>query len=189
LADAGAAMGRAGVAAVYLLHGTFCGNDSLGLLTELSRFAPHAAERMRRAVKSGFDLLLGETGNYTSEFAATLEHGLSAGAGRAIPVGRFNWASHNTHIARADGAVRLIDELARVALNLDSPAPSPSEGRVGEGGGAGTNVQPAHGAIPPPPKPPPPYPLPAEGRGTERRPCRPAFCCGATATAATSSHC
>ena len=33
---------------------------------------------------------------------------------------RFNWSSQNKHIGRADGAVRLIDELSRVAESSDS---------------------------------------------------------------------
>lgn len=121
-------MGQANVAAVYLVHGTFCGNDVLGVLTELARVAPSASERVRRLVKGAFDAVLGEVANFTHGFAERLECGLRAGADRTIPVRRFNWASPNTHIARADGAVRLIDELARVAREIRLPAPSPSEG-------------------------------------------------------------
>jgi hypothetical protein len=129
------AMGRANVAAIYLVHGTFCGNDLLGVLTELARVAPSASERMRRLVKGAFDAVLGEVSNFTVGFAGRLERGLSAGAERTIPVRRFNWASPNTHIARADGAVRLIDELATLSTTLVSPAPSLAEGRAGEGTG------------------------------------------------------
>jgi hypothetical protein len=132
-------MGQANVAAVYLIHGTFCGNDVLGVLTELARVAPQFSEQLRRLVKSSFDAVLGETGNFSHGFTQRMERSLSAGAGRTIPVRRFNWASPNTHVARADGAVRLIDELAGVAAQKDFPAPSPSEGRAGEGGAPGTS--------------------------------------------------
>jgi hypothetical protein len=129
MAAAGATLGRANVAAVYLIHGTFAGNDVLGLLTELARFAPDLSESLRRFTKSATDLVLGETGNYTADFVARMGTALSAGAGRAIPVRRFNWSGQNTHVARADGAVRLIDELATLALqaptdeNRDVPPP------------------------------------------------------------------
>ena len=115
MASAGRSFGDADVAAVYLVHGTFCGNDPLGVLTELSRRAPATAERLRRWLKAAVDAIIGETGNYTAAFAERMEKGLAVGAGRPLPVRLFNWSSQNNHIARADGAVRLIDELARFA--------------------------------------------------------------------------
>ena len=39
LESSGAVLGRAGVAGVYCVHGTFAGGDPLGLLTELARVA------------------------------------------------------------------------------------------------------------------------------------------------------
>lgn len=108
-------MGAAGVVALYLVHGTFAGNDVLGLLTELARIAPSLSETLRKLGKGALDAVIGETGNYTAEYAARIEERLSAGAGLPIAVRRFNWSSHNNHIGRADGAVRLIAELARFA--------------------------------------------------------------------------
>lgn len=134
MAAVGATLARANVAAVYLVHGTFTGNDPLGLLTELARFAPRLSERLRRVAKGAADLVIGETGNYTAGFAARMETALSAGAGRTIPVRRFHWSGQNTHVSRADGAVRLIDELAKLAMTQLPPAPSPAAGRAGEGG-------------------------------------------------------
>ncbi len=136
LAAAGATLGRANVAAVYLVHGTFCGNDLLGMWTELARVAPGLSRQLRRVTKGFMNLMLGESGNYTARNAGRLQTGLSAGAGRPIPVRLFQWSSQNNHIARADAAVRLIDELASCAAELETetPAPSPtaSAGRAGE---------------------------------------------------------
>ena len=126
-------MGRAGVAAVYLVHGTFAGNDALGLLTELERFAPRMTASLRRWFKSAVNAVIGETGNFTSAYAARMEAALSAGAGRPIPVQFFHWSSQNTHIARADGAVRLIDELARVAPTISPPTAAPEVATGGSG--------------------------------------------------------
>ncbi len=115
LAVAGASFQRAQVAAIYCVHGTFVGNDFLGLLTELSRFAPGLSKSLSQVGKRVVDNFTGEAGNYTREFTAALESGLAVGAKRNIPVRLFNWSSQNNHIARADGAIRLIGELAQHA--------------------------------------------------------------------------
>jgi len=118
LAAAGGAFAEAGVAAVYLVHGTFTGNDALGLLTELARCAPNLAESLRKLSKGAINAILGEMANYTPQFASRMEMGLSGGVGHGaprLPVRLFNWSSQNHHISRADAAVRLIDELARLA--------------------------------------------------------------------------
>ena len=120
LAVAGASFDRAQVAAIYCVHGTFVGNDVLGLLTELSRFAPGLSQSLSRCGKRLVDLVTGEAGNYTREFTDVLETGLAVGAERTMPVRLFHWSSENNHIARADGAIKLIAELARLASELDS---------------------------------------------------------------------
>jgi hypothetical protein len=138
VAAAGKSFGAAGVVGVYLVHGTFAGNDALGLLTELARFAPGVSESLRKLEKSAVDALVGESGNYTPEFTARFEELLTEGAGRPIPVRLFNWSSQNNHIGRADGAVRLLDELANFAERLPAyvipPAPSPRRGGSSEHG-------------------------------------------------------
>jgi hypothetical protein len=118
MAAAGRAFVEAGVRALYLVHGTFAGNDALGLLTELSRFAPGLAGTLRRLSKAGFDALVGETGNYTRQFAQRMEAALGANADRPLPVCNIYWASQNHHVSRADSAILLIDELARFASSL-----------------------------------------------------------------------
>lgn len=120
MAAAGQRFSQAGVAAIYCLHGTFAGNDALGLYTELERFAPQLASSLRRATKGAFDWLIGETGNYTADFAERMETALTTGAERPMPVRLFHWASQNHHISRADAAVRLVDELASNAESLAS---------------------------------------------------------------------
>jgi hypothetical protein len=140
MAAAGRRFSEAGVAAIYCLHGTFAGNDALGLYTEVERFAPRLASSLRRATKSAFDWLIGETGNYTPEFAERMETALTAGAERPIPVRLFHWAAQNHHISRADAAVRLVDELASQAEAHNLQVPSPLRGGLGRGEAAGTRV-------------------------------------------------
>lgn len=104
------------VAAVYLIHGTFVGTDALGLIEDLSRFAPQAAAPLRQMMKRTMDGIYREAGNYTPEYARLFEFTLSGDQARPIPVRLFNWTSENHHLGRASAAVRLIDELSRLAL-------------------------------------------------------------------------
>ncbi len=115
---AGARFGQAQVAAIFCVHGTFTGTDILGLLTELARFAPSLSHKLSLVGKRTIDLLVREIGNYTPQFIAAMQQTLSAGAGRTIPVQQFLWAGQNNHISRADGAVRLIANLADFAKTL-----------------------------------------------------------------------
>jgi len=128
LAAAGAVLGQAGVVAVFCVHGTFAGNDALGLMTEMARVMPSLSKTLSQFGKQTVDLLAGEMGNYTPAYMATMEAGLSAGAGRPISVRPFNWSSQNNHIGRADGAVRLLAELAELASSLADPPPSSAKG-------------------------------------------------------------
>ena len=122
LAACGQTFADAGVAAIYLTHGTFAGNDALGFVTELARYAPGLSDALRRAGKGVVDAVAGELGNFTPEYAERLQRGLSAGAERTIPVRPFNWSSQNNHIGRADGAIELLVELATFAEGLPAAA-------------------------------------------------------------------
>lgn len=93
----------------------------LGLLTELSRFAPSLSKQLSKVGKRLIDLATGEAGNYTSGFTKLLERSLVTDNGPTISVKQFHWSSQNNHIARADGAIRLIDQLANFAETLDQP--------------------------------------------------------------------
>ncbi|MHC4960171.1 MAG: hypothetical protein ACYTGN_17595, partial [Planctomycetota bacterium] len=105
---AGEAYRAAGVAAIYLVHGTFVGTDASGLIGELSRFAPGAGARLRRWWKRTVDRVAGDAANYTEEYARALE------AAVGIPVRLFLWSSENHHLGRSRAAVRLLDELAGI---------------------------------------------------------------------------
>jgi len=107
----GTALRRADVAAVYLVHGTFVGPDVLGIVAELARVLPSAGKAMRRVIKRIVDRLAGEVGNYSAAYARCFAAAMEVPGQRRIPVRLFNWSSENHHIGRADGAVRLIDEL------------------------------------------------------------------------------
>lgn len=101
----------AGVAAVYLVHGTFVGHDAGGLWAELSRLLPAAGDFFRQLNKKWIDAVVGEQGNYTERYAQLFEQSINHNDRRRIPVRLFHWSSENHHIGRAAAAVRLLDEL------------------------------------------------------------------------------
>ncbi|QDS97097.1 hypothetical protein [Adhaeretor mobilis] len=127
IAAAGEIYNDANVAAIYCVHGTFAGTDTFGMLTELARYAPALGEGLQHARKRVFDFFARETGNYTPRFAKDFETALSGRLSRKwpIPVHLFNWSGLNNHIGRADGAIRLLIQLADHATNtpeaLDHP--------------------------------------------------------------------
>ncbi len=112
----GQALSDANVAAVYLVHGTFVGDDALGLLSGFSRFFPQSGQALREMSKRLADHVMGDVGNYTPEFARLFEKSIQVPQRSRIPVRLFRWSSENHHIGRADGAVRLIAELASLEL-------------------------------------------------------------------------
>ena len=118
LAAAGTQFRAAGVRYLYLIHGTFAGNDAFGLFGEIARYFPEVGESLRSMGKRTFDKIIGEAGNYTDEFADVLSKGLNADAGDSQPIAvkRFHWSSENHHIARADAAIELIDEFSKLEL-------------------------------------------------------------------------
>jgi hypothetical protein len=80
---------------------------------ELARVFPKAGRAVRRAIQQIVDRLSGEVGNYTGALAECFERSINSPKRPPIPVRRFHWSSENHHLGRADGAVRLIDELVR----------------------------------------------------------------------------
>ena len=113
MAHVGRTLRRAGVRAVYLMHGTFAGQDAFGLIRSLAHLFPEQAGKLRQLRKEIFDRLAKDTGNYTSQYADAFEQ--STG----VPVRRFLWSSENHHIGRADAAVRWVAELASLNLSRD----------------------------------------------------------------------
>jgi len=67
-------------------------------------------------IKSMVDKAAGDVANYTAQYARCFEEAINEPRKTYIPVRLFHWSSENNHIGRADGAVRLIDELASLEL-------------------------------------------------------------------------
>lgn len=107
---------EAGVVAVYLVHGTFFGTDALGLMADVARLSPAAADVLRQWNKQIIDAVAGDAGNFTPGYARQLEQSLQPPSGDGapvLPVRLWHWSSENHHLGRADGAVKLLDDLIR----------------------------------------------------------------------------
>jgi len=122
VAQFGEVLRAANVAAIYLIHGTFAGNDPLGVLTGIGRLVPRWSDAVRGRYKMAVDVLAGQRGNYSPQFAQKIEAALNPDGQVIVPVRRFGWSSENHHIGRADAAIRLLDRLAEDDL--------PSGGRI-----------------------------------------------------------
>ncbi len=117
MAHLGRGLARSGVAVIYLVHGTFVGNDAIGILRDLARLWPAAAQLLARYQKAAVDRYLQEQGNYTSEFAQRMQRQLNVGLNEEqIPVRLFQWSSENHHLGRMEGALELIEELEQARL-------------------------------------------------------------------------
>ena len=105
----------ANVQEILLVHGTFVGDDLLGLSNTLGHVFPKAAKQLREVAKRLVDALANDTGNYTQAYADTFEDALHREGTQRISVHRFHWSGQNNHIGRADAAVRLFATLNQTA--------------------------------------------------------------------------
>ena len=101
----------AGVTTVYLVNGTFGGDDPNGLWASLDRLAPRFTQRRRQATIRLVDAIAGEAGNFTSGYANSMQRGLQENLGRGLQVERLYWSGENHHLGRATGAMQLLDHL------------------------------------------------------------------------------
>jgi hypothetical protein len=123
LRAAGSQLRAANVSTIYLVHGTFVGADAWGVLRQVARVLPKAADAAQQINRRLMDHATGDRGNYNARFAEVFEAALHTPHERLIPVRRFEWTSENHHLGRAEAAVRLIDELANRKI-------VPANGRV-----------------------------------------------------------
>ena len=113
----GTRLRKAGVSEIILVHGTFAGNDVLGLVREVARLSPQMASALKSLSKQLFDEVAGEIGNYPESFASRLEHLINDEHQVPIPVSRFNWSGENHHLGRAGGAIALLAKIISGSFN------------------------------------------------------------------------
>ncbi|QDT04405.1 hypothetical protein K227x_27960 [Rubripirellula lacrimiformis] len=75
----------AGVGRVLLLHGTFAGDDAMGMIRGLARIAPGSAAWMSELAKRWVDQVIGDVGNFTDAYARSMSIALNRKTETAPP--------------------------------------------------------------------------------------------------------
>lgn len=103
-----------GVRQILLVHGTFAGNDALGLFDLLEPIEQEVtgfttlSKLLKVKGKDLLDRIAGDIGNYTPEYVESMGSAL----GHQIDCKLFTWGSGNFHLARLRGVVDLAADLA-----------------------------------------------------------------------------
>lgn len=99
------------VKSIYLVHGTFVGEDPFHVASIIERsfpkLRPELVESIRKKIKKGQDLLAKDIGNFVPEHIEYLSKFISSN------VYNFSWSSGNHHYARVEGCIRLIEDLTQ----------------------------------------------------------------------------
>jgi hypothetical protein len=99
---------------VFLVHGTFAGDDAFGLVTflePLRRAFPHAntlIEKLKSLSKQSVDKIYQDLGNFTNEYMEVFQTAIN----HNINCHLFTWSGGNYHLARLKGVVELVQNIA-----------------------------------------------------------------------------
>lgn len=99
------------VKSLYLLHGTFVGEDPFHIAALLERSFPNlrkeVIQKIKKKIKQGQNLMAKDLGNFVDEHVDFFQSVL------ACQVFNFSWSSANHHYARLEGCVDLVEQLAK----------------------------------------------------------------------------
>lgn len=114
-----------GIGRVVLVHGTFVGDDPLGvaeMLQSLGEGIPligpqleRIADTLRENIRPLTESLIDDIGNYTKDFRDVFQ--TLVGDDPQVELMEPSWSSQNHHLARADLAVRLLHQLLQRPLS------------------------------------------------------------------------
>ena len=120
LRRSGEVLQRANVKKIILLHGTFVGSDPVNFISSVKSLFPKMSRnfemKMGRTVKTWIDQVAQDNGNFVPAYVKLMERAL----GEKIPVALFSWSSANHHLARLEGALRLIEQVLEERLQKSS---------------------------------------------------------------------
>jgi hypothetical protein len=112
LEEFGVKIKKASVKSIYIIHGTFVGEDPfhlIGLLeSSLPAIGQEIIQKIRQNTKKGQDLFTKDLGNFIEDHVDILSS-MTLGS---IPVHNLTWSSGNHHYARVKGALKLIEDLS-----------------------------------------------------------------------------
>lgn len=101
---------------IFLVHGTFTGDNALGLFDIFEPIEKNLTgsttiiDKLKSLGKSALNFIVDDVGNYTESYANSLSEGLN----KEIPCDLFIWGSGNFHLARLKGAIKLVEKLADI---------------------------------------------------------------------------
>ena len=107
-----AAKFKSNIQSLYLVHGTFVGEDPWHIIELLGSVLPEQAEsfidKLKLATKHGQSLVAKDNGNFTQKHISILNKLFKS----EVKVKEFTWSSGNHHYARVKGMLDLARELA-----------------------------------------------------------------------------
>jgi hypothetical protein len=104
------------VGRVFFVHGTFAGDDPLGIVNVLTALGAPAlmTEKLKHYAKKITDKTLDDLGNFTREYVTTFVKGTGYAESDCET---FNWSSENNHIGRLAKVPDLVQRLAHTIKN------------------------------------------------------------------------
>lgn len=99
------------IQSIFLVHGTFVGDDPFGVLKILENTMGNRAAHLRKGYRIFFEKnkakIYGDMGNFTTEYLGDC----LAGMGKSFKGRLFSWSSGNHHLARVLGTLDLVKSL------------------------------------------------------------------------------
>ena len=105
---------QSSVKKIYFIHGTFTGEDALGVIGFIEPFLPKNIagilinEKLKSMVKRSKDILYKDMANFTQPYLNLCNDGFA----KQLECELFIWSSGNYHLARLSGALKLLNSIA-----------------------------------------------------------------------------
>jgi hypothetical protein len=117
----GKTLDKNGISKIYLIHGTWMGDDPFGIFNCWEKLFPFIPLRIKLLVENLIKAKLntqkekffGDRGQFTTHYGQFLEDSL----GGSIKVKLFTWNSANHHLGRIKGALKLLEDLSNESCN------------------------------------------------------------------------
>ena len=106
--DLGRRLKDAKVGLIYFVHGTFAGDDPLGLVKLFEQKYPYFGKLCKVFNKGLTNTIMGDCGNYTSEYVELFKKAIDT----EIYCDEFIWNSENNHLGRLKGSIGLVEKIA-----------------------------------------------------------------------------
>lgn len=106
--DLGRRLKEAKVGLIYFVHGTFAGEDPLGLVKLFEQRYPYFGWLCKVSNKEIINTAMGDCGNYTSEYVKLFKMAIDT----EICCDEFIWNSENNHLGRLKGSIDLVEKIA-----------------------------------------------------------------------------